>query len=83
MVGAVIWQLKAFGQPTVRCAMKRLRDGRYRLRLLKEKQSSPLMEHDYSDRQAALQSSILIYRKLKDFGFDDTRPPALDLAVKI
>lgn len=83
MVGAVIWQVKACGQPAFRCAVERLRDGRYHLRLLKEKQCSPLMQHDYSDRQAALQSSILIYRKLKDFGFEDTRPLAIDLAVKI
>jgi hypothetical protein len=78
MAGVALWQVKADGQPAVRCVLERLPDGRYRLRLLKGKPLMAFMEHDYPDRPAALQSSILIYRKLKDVGFEDTRPPVVD-----
>lgn len=78
MAGAALWQVKADGQPAVRCVLERLLEGRYRLRLLKGKRRVAFMEHEYPDRQAALESSLVIYRKLKDVGFHDTRPPLVD-----
>jgi hypothetical protein len=79
MVGAVLWQLKSQGQPAIRCVLERLPEGRYRLHLLKGKDALPLVDHDFLDRQAALQASITIYRKLNDNGFHnhptrDSRP---------
>ena len=78
MLGAVLWQLKAEGQPAIRCVLERLPEGRYRLHLLKGKDALPLVDHDFLDRQAALQASITIYRKLKDNGFHDQPVPVID-----
>ena len=75
MVGAVLWQLQAVGQPAIRCVLERLPEGRYRLHLLKGKDALPLVDHDFPDRQAALQASITMYRKLKDNGFHDQPTP--------
>jgi hypothetical protein len=72
MFRTVLWQLTSDTSPRITCELEALEDGDYRLVVLKGEQTLPFMMHDYSDRCAAIESSITIYRKLKDNGFHDT-----------
>jgi hypothetical protein len=68
MLRTVLWQVKAEGQPLIRCVLEPQSEGRYSLHLLKARQTLPVMVHDYADRVAAIQGSITLYRVFKDKG---------------
>ena len=67
----MLWQLKSPGSRLVRCELEPLPDGQYRLRVLKGGNPEPVLEHDYPDRVAATDHSVIVYRGLKGNGFHD------------
>jgi predicted transcriptional regulator of viral defense system len=75
MLGAVLWHVKAHGQPALQSVLERISEGHYRVHVLKGREMAAVFQHDYPDRLTAIAASVLMYRKFKDNGFYDQPRP--------
>ncbi len=62
----ILWQLGSPQAPLIRCELKTMSGGTYRLCVRKSDESEPCLVHHYADRGSAISRAIGMYRELKD-----------------